>query len=655
MHRRDFLLRTAQSAAAFGILRHAGACRPATKDGSNQFTEIRDRYFLQFLQFNPVVSTYLGGDGYSPLLSTVNGKLRDYRPEVLAVERKFYRSVRDELGRVNRADLSPHDRIDYDVLRAQLGFLLHQLEETRHHERAIDTYVAEPFRGVDWQIQQMQLFPGGLLGSADEWQLVVTRLGAVPSYLRAAQAQLRAGKKRGNLPDWRLVGRDGIEGSRANVEYFRTTLPETARRYLGTRPFGKEIQTDLRKAADAAADGYSGFGQFLTETYGDEYTVNRFAIGEEEYNWRLRHCLNVDRNAAELYDYGAQQVELYQSRIYAVAEEVARGAKLDLPFGSAAEKQASVRKVMDHLSGDSPANDDELFRWYREVGQRAVAYGREQRLFDIPQEYRLDVVPTPPVLRSTIDAAYYPAPPFKRSGVGRFYLTPTGNDPAALRLNNRASVADTAVHEGFPGHDWHYKFMTEHAAQITNIRWLTPGSVEDSSSMWEDSMAAEGWALYSEELMAEPAPGRPHGFYTAAEHLYELQGQLLRAVRVRVDVGIHTGRMTFDQGVDYFTENVSFYPRACASAGSDPTARAICEGAQRAMYRYSKWPTQAITYNLGKNAIAQLREVYRKQMGQAFSAKIFHEKLMGMGTIPAGYFRDVFLQTAAATATPQPN
>jgi len=157
-------------------------------------------------------------------------------------------------------------------------------------------------------------------------------------------------------------------------------------------------------------------------------------------------------------------------------------------------------------------------------------------------------------------------------------------------------------------------------------------------------MAAEGWALYSEELMGEPVPGKPHGFYTPAEHLYELQGQLLRAVRVRVDVGIHTGRMTYDQAIDYFTEHVSFYPNACSRAGADPTAKAICEGAQRAMYRYSKWPTQAITYNLGKNAIVELREAYRQKTGSRFSAREFHEKLMRMGTIPAGYFREAFLE-----------
>jgi uncharacterized protein (DUF885 family) len=249
------------------------------------------------------------------------------------------------------------------------------------------------------------------------------------------------------------------------------------------------------------------------------------------------------------------------------------------------------------------------------------------------------------VLRSTIDAAYYPAPPFRASGVGRFYLTPTGNDPASLRLNNKASVADTAIHEGFPGHDWHYKYMTQHAREISNLRWLTPGAVEDSSSMWEDSMAAEGWALYAEELMAEPAAGRPHGFYSASERLYELQGQLLRAVRVRVDVGIHTGRMTYDEALDYFTEHVSFYPKARAAAATDPNARAIMEGADRALYRYSKWPTQAITYNLGKTAIIELRDAVQQKQGAGWDAKAFHERLMRMGTIPVGYFREWFVNS----------
>lgn len=646
MKRRIFVQQTSRALAAAGIL---GPTRLGALVGAplppDAFTRLRDRYFVRVLSLNPVTSTYLGGDGYSAELRDVNGRLRDYRPDALQDEVRFYRGVRRELAGIPAAGLPPAERIDRAVLEAQLGFILHQLEDLHYHQRAVDTYVAEPFRGVDWQLQQMTDAGEGLLGTEAEWRLVVARLRGVPAYVAAAKANLLEGKRVGNVPDRRMVERDGIAGSRANAEYFEKTLPAQARPYLGARPFAASTLRDVAEAATAAARAYSDFAAFLGATFDPKEKADRFAVGAREYEWRVHNNLRDPRSVDELWRYGAEQVARYQARIYEVAERLAKDASLGLRFASPAEKNASVRAVMDYLAKDSPKDDDELLRWYVETGKRAVAYGREHQLFDIPADYRLDVYPTPPVLRSTIDAAYYSAPPFKKSGVGRFYLTPTGNDPGALKLNNRASVADTALHEGFPGHDWHFKYMTQHADQISNIRWLTPGAVEDSSSMWEDSMAAEGWGLYAEELMSEPVQGREYGFYSPGEYLYELQGQLLRAVRVRVDVGLHTGRMTFAEARDYFTDNVNFYPNACAATASDPTAKAVCDGAERAIYRYSKWPTQAITYNLGKNAILALREEYRKARGAQYSEKAFHERFMGMGTIPVGYFREAFLTT----------
>jgi uncharacterized protein (DUF885 family) len=652
MDRRRFVARSAQAASAFGVFRYLGACRPAGEGAAGgadaTFVALRDRYFLRTLEYNPVTATYLGGDGYDSSLAAINGRLRRYDSGALAGEATFYADVLAQAGAIDPAHLSAVNQVDREVLQAQIAFMLHQ-HDRRYYQRSIDTYVAEPFRGIDWQIQQMTAFEGDRLGSLDEWDLVIQRLQAVPEYLATARTNLLAGRTAGNLPDWRMVQFDGIDGSRANADYFRTSLPATATSLLGGRPFTKSVMDRLGPAANAAAEACTGFAGFLEQTFGSDRSTDRFAAGEEEYAWRLRHCLQVPQTPAELFEYGAEQVALYETKLFEVAAEVARQSGLRLAFSTDAERRASARAVMAFLSQDSPRNDDELFRWYRESGERAVAYGREHDMFAIPDDYRLDVVPTPPVLRSTIDAAYYPAPPFKKTGVGRFYLTPTDNDAAALRLNNRASVADTAVHEGFPGHDWHYKFMTGHAREISNIRWLTPGSVEDSSSMWEDSMAAEGWALYAEELMAEPVAGRPHGFYTPAEHMYELQGQLLRAVRVRVDVGMHTGRMSYDEARDYFTEHVNFFPGACAAADQDPEARAVCSSASRAMYRYSKWPTQAITYNLGKNAILRLRRDWQAARPDADSAKAFHEKLMRQGTIPAGYFREMFLAGADST------
>ena len=73
-------------------------------------------------------------------------------------------------------------------------------------------------------------------------------------------------------------------------------------------------------------------------------------------------------------------------------------------------------------------------------------------------------------------------------------------------------------------------------------------------------MAAEGWGLYAEALMAEPQPGAPNGFYTPEERLYQLQGQLYRDLRVRIDTGLHTGRIGYDDAVTSFSEIVDFLP-----------------------------------------------------------------------------------------------
>jgi uncharacterized protein (DUF885 family) len=649
MNRRSFIQKASITAAAFGILRNVEACATAappvdtTPLPASDFPALRDRYFIFHLQRNPVTSTYLGGDGYSPQLADSNGRLRDFRPASIDAEVKFYRDMKASLARIAPTTLAPTDLIDYRLMNAQLDFLIRQQAVLRYYQRALDTYVAEPFRGIDWQIQQMPELAGGLLGNEADWQLVVTRANAIPAYLEVAKANLMAGKSAGIIPDKRMVQRDGINGSNANAEYFRTTLPQTAQKFLGTRDFAQRTLALVTASGYAAANAWQSFATWLAQTYDVNEAVDRYAAGEAEYEWRVHNVLKDSRSAAELYEYGAAQVALYTAKMVDVAREFATEAKMGLSWNTDSEKYLGIRRVMEFLSKDSPKDDDQLFKWYRDAGARAVAYGREQNLFDIPATYRLDVVPTPPVLQSTIDAAYYPAPPFKKSGVGRFYLTPTGNDPGALKQNNFASVADTAVHEGFPGHDWHYRYMNAHTDTITNIRWLTPGAVEDSSSMWTDSMASEGWGLYSEELMSEPTTNHKYGFYSPGEYLYELQGQLLRAVRIRVDVGLHTGRMSFDQAIDYFTEHVSFYPNARTLAAGDATAKAIADGAMRAIYRYSKWPTQAITYNLGKNAIIELREACRAATGAGFSPKKFHERLMGMGTVPAAYFRESFL------------
>jgi len=164
--------------------------------------------------------------------------------------------------------------------------------------------------------------------------------------------------------------------------------------------------------------------------------------------------------------------------------------------------------------------------------------------------------------------------------------------------------------------------------------------------MWQDSMAAEGWALYSEALLGEPQASAPHGFYTPEQRLYQLRGKLYRDLRVRVDTGIHTGRISFDDAVTQFSEVVDFLPGSCARTESlkPGPKRSSCESARGAIARYARWPTQAITYRLGKDQILALRKRAQDELGDAFSAKRFHVEFMKQGTIPASYFGDELMR-----------
>ena len=250
--------------------------------------------------------------------------------------------------------------------------------------------------------------------------------------------------------------------------------------------------------------------------------------------------------------------------------------------------------------------------WYRDAAFRLVEYARKTGLFDVPADYKLEVVETPPPLRASIDgAAYYPAPPFKNTGVGRFYVTPTHNDPAALKSNNRAALADLVGARGLSrprlvlqGADaGARRGLAGALAHARRGRRLVVdvGRLDAGGRLGTVRRSADGRTA---------ANGAPVGFYTPEEHLYQLQGKLYRDLRVRIDTGIHTGRLGYDEAVTLFSEVVDFLPGACDAAGrrQSEAKRASCETAERAIFRYSKWPTQAITYRLGKDQIYALRD-----------------------------------------------
>ena len=622
------------------------------------FAQVEHEYVVYFLGRFPVVATYLGAAALDPQLAGVDGRLRDYSPEALRAEDARLLEFRARFAHLAPAGLSPRRRIDRSVALAEISFIERLHAVRRQQQKSLDSYTDEPVRGVDWQIQGMTPTGGAAYGTDAEWQAVIARVRAVPAYLATAERQLAAGVAAHNTPDGRVLIDFGGKAAAADADYFASTLPQLAAAAIASAQRAT-LMHDLAAAGEAAAAAYRHLaamiaGAFFEEPAGGEpalraeFRADRFALGETEYDWALRNNLRLSSSAAELYAQSWPAVEATRAEMVALARQVAASHRSP----PAADGPAIVRALFAELNRNAPLSDAEMLEGYRRTGVRIIAYARATGLFDVPADYRLEVLETPPPLRASIaSGAYYPAPPFKNTGVGRFYITPTADNAAALRSqHDYASMPALAAHEGFPGHDWHFKVMTQYRDEIGPVRWLLPGAVEDSSSMWQDSMATEGWALYSEALLAEAARGAPHGFYAPEERLYQLRGKLLRELRVRIDTGIHTGRMRFDEAVTLYSQMVDFLPGSCQDASSlkSDLKQASCNAARAAITRYARWPTQAITYRTGKEQILALRRRAQLELAARYSPQRFHLELMKEGTIPAGYFGEELLHRLRA-------
>ena len=611
-------LRNAASLLVALLANVAAATQPirVAPNADARFATLEHAYVVYSMSRFPVMATDLGGSAFDPSLADTDGALRDYSPAAISAEDAHLRDLRTQFTQLEPRRLSARRRIDRTVALAQIDFLLHQHEVLRHQQHSLDSYVAEPRRGVDWTIQDMK--PGTASDAMDgQWQHVIARTRAVPAYLAMARQQLAAGLRAGHPPDWRVLLDFGLTGSAADAEYFSRTLPGIAQQA------GRDAATAYQQLHDYVAATF-----FLDPSGTDvkalkpQFRADRFALGEAEYDWALHNNLHLETTAVALYPQSWLAVQAGRVQLVGVARSIAQAHHWTLPGGT---PDGMVRMVFAHLEQDAPATDAAMVESYGKTSERLVAYARSTHLFDVPAQYRLDVtlMPPPPVRIFSSDA------------VGRFHVTPTGDDPMLLRqLHNTAAQPELAAREGFPGHEWNDRVMSENRTVISAVRWLRPG--------WSDA----GWALYAQGLLAEPRAGAPHGFYSPEEHLYQLRSQLDRALRVRIDTGLHTGRLSFEDAVTLISEVVDFMPGSCHDPRllADAGKHASCDRARGEVARCARRPTQAVTGWLGREQILSLRRRAQRLFGAEFSEQRFHLDLTKQGPIPPGYFAEELLR-----------
>ena len=211
------------------------------KQKLSPFAALEADYVRTFLNRFPVVATYLGAAGLDPAYAALDGKLRDYSPSALLAERDEWRGFEARLAKIDAKKLSEPERIDAAVMKAQLAFLIHN-HERRIHEKALDVFLEEPLRGIEWTLQGMEPGAGGARGTKAEWEAIASRAAAVPAYLKTALANARRGASGDAIPDRRLVAVVRRGG--------RSRPPSTSRRRSPSGP--KEAGAALDDAGRAA-------------------------------------------------------------------------------------------------------------------------------------------------------------------------------------------------------------------------------------------------------------------------------------------------------------------------------------------------------------------------------------------------------------------
>jgi uncharacterized protein (DUF885 family) len=404
---------------------------------------------------------------------------------------------------------------------------------------------------------------------------LLSRLKRMPAVLRQGFGNL--GRAGANPP--KLWTENAIEGAKGSVS-FLDGLPNHPK--VQAAPIdGDALATAIAKAKDALND----FAAFLERDILPR-SLGVYAVGEEHFNLLLQKKHFLDHNAQSLLALGEDLFTKTKQELLALTEELAPGK--------------SIEEVARKIQEDHPAAD-EVLAVYQKAMKAARDFVRQKQLVTFPAREELHVVHTPEFRRHEIPFAAYLSPSPKDSQqVGYYYVTPVTNDDL-LREHNRVGLENTSVHESYPGH--HLQFSIANG---------TPAASTLPRLMNESSVFYEGWALYCEQLMQE------QGFLKTKEHRFVmLKDRLWRALRIIIDVKTQTGKMSYDEAADLMVRELHF-PREQACGD---------------LNWYSQSPSVPMGYALGWSIINRLRNQEQKRLGDKFSLREFHDRLLSAGSI----------------------
>jgi len=498
-------------------------------------------------------------------ITSQNERLGDFDPDSMRVHVAAFRSLALAIEALDVE--STESEIDRTAMLNEIRATIFRFEQEKPHVKNPAFWLSHLYNAL-YSLMDRQEAPERALAAA-----AVARLRMVPPFIAAAAATLQD-----PAPILAETAVQMVDGGAVLIDRIAVFAKE----------WGAPGE-DVDEAAGEAAAALARFGSALKADLPASGDPQDFAIGEDAFNHRLHFEYALQATAPELWRYGLRLVEEVEAGLVAIAREI--------------DPNTSWRALAERLRSEHPTTGDPIIT-YQSAMERAREFVRQRDLVSVP-EAALEVVPTPEFLRPLIPiAAYSPPGPYHTDRTGRFYVTPRPDGGLPRSARSIHELPSLVLHEGYPGH--HLQMVTAQSlgSEVRRVMW-TP-------------LTVEGWALYCEGMMGEL------GFYQEPAALLFQQIHLLwRAVRILLDVGLHTRNMSPSAALVYLIDKV---PLDQAEAAAE-------------IRRYCGAPTYQLCYAVGRREILALRDDYQRRAGSGFTLRQFHDDLLGYGGLPVSLAR----------------
>jgi uncharacterized protein (DUF885 family) len=542
--------------------------------------EIYEEYFEAQLALHPTLATYLGDPRHDDRFEDTASAA--FEAEALAVERRF----------LERARATEPSALQ-DSARISLDLFVREREQAIARARFPERLL--PIDQMNNPAITFALLGSGAgpqpFGTAADYDRFLRRAEGFVGWVDSAIGAMREGMARGVVQPEVVV--------RKSLPQLRAMIVEDPEASLFWRPVA--ALPDAVSAADRArihaawraaiagriVPAYRRLADFLETEYlpAARASVGWSALpdGAAWYASRVRASTTTALTPDEIHAIGLAEV----ARILDEMDTVRRRV------GFEGDLQAFFRHVQrdPKFFFDRP---EDLLEGYRELKRRIDA--RLPALFaDFPKaDYEVRAVE--PFRAASAPGASYQAPSADGRRPGIFYV-----NTHDLKAQPKYGMETLSLHEAAPGHHFQVAIQQE-LLDLPRFRRFNDYTVY-----------AEGWALYAESL------GPELGLFTDPMQWYgRLNDEMLRAMRLVVDTGLHAKGWSRQQAIDYMRSNSSL-------AESDVVAE---------VERYIAWPAQALSYKIGQLRITALRARAQERLGARFDLRAFHSQVLRDGALP---------------------